>query len=213
MKSNISFDETKHEYTVGGIFTPSVTKILKANGLMDCFRHNPVALDNGTAVHKGLELYDLGMLDTRNIDPKLVKCINLWIKFKKRFEIRDIIEVEKKVAFGCMFAGTIDRIVELDNGKLMTLDFKTGNQQRWGALQTAGYTLAYDPRDFKKYERCCVKIHWDMDEARYCPYHDEEDFNTFMAMATVYHWKNKNGYLREEKEYGNNGEYITDTGF
>lgn len=201
MNNNIVFNEELHEYRVGGIITPSVSKILQANGLMDNFRHNETALQTGTIIHKTLELHDLGTLDTTDLDPRLEKCILLWERFKKSVGIKSVLEVEKRVCYGVLFAGTIDRVACLEQGK-MILDFKSGNPQAWSALQTAGYALAYDPKNFMAYERCCVKIHWDLDRAIYKPYHDKNDYNTFLAMATCYHWRKNNGYLREEKDNG-----------
>lgn len=199
--NKIEFNEALHEYRVGGILTPSVSQILKANGLMDNFRHSEVALNNGTAIHRALELHDIGKLDERSLDPRLKKCLNLWDNFKKEIGVSLVLETEKRVAFGVLYAGTIDRVLKLHNGHRMVLDFKSGNPQPWAALQTAGYALAYDLNKHKDYERCCAKIHWDMDRVIYKPYKDLSDFNTFMAMATVYHYKKNNGYLREEEEY------------
>lgn len=199
-KNKIEFNEALHEYRVGGIITPSVSQILKANGLMESFRTSEVKLQNGTAIHKALELHDLGKLDERSLDPRLAKCIQLWDKFKKEIGVLTILESEKRVAFGVLYAGTIDRVLSLSSHKRMVLDFKSGNPQPWAALQTAAYALAYDLEKHKEYERCCAKVHWDMDRIIYKPYQDDTDFNTFMAMATVYHYKKNNGYLRDETE-------------
>jgi hypothetical protein len=200
-KNKIEFNEALHEYRVGGILTPSVSQILKANGLMESFRHNPTALNNGTAIHRALELHDLGKLDESSLDKRLEKCIQLWEKFKKEIGVICVLGAEERVCFGVMYAGTIDRILSLNSGKKMILDFKSGSPQPWAALQTAGYAMAYDITNHKEYERCCAKVHWDMDRIVYKPYKDHADFNSFMAMATVFHWKKNNGYLREEEKY------------
>ena len=197
----IEFNEKLHEYRVGGIVTPSVSQILKYNGLMDNFRRSETNLNNGKAIHKALELHDLGILDYTSIDKRLKKCIDLWDKFKKDVGISLIIGAEEKVHFGVLYAGTIDRVLSLRSGRKMILDFKSGNPQPWAALQTAAYAIAYDIEKHKDYERCCAKIHWDMDRIIYKPYKDSTDFNSFMAMATVYHYKKNNGYLREEEKY------------
>lgn len=199
--NKIEFNEALHEYRVGGILTPSVSQILKANGLMESFRHNPTALNNGTAIHRALELHDLGKLDERSLDSRLAKCIQLWEKFKKEIGVVCVLGAEERVCFGVMYAGTIDRILSLNSGKKMILDFKSGSPQPWAALQTAAYAMAYDITNHKEYERCCAKVHWDMDRIVYKPYKDHADFNSFMAMATVFHWKKNNGYLREEEKY------------
>lgn len=199
--NKIEFNEALHEYRVGGILTPSVSQILQANGLMDNFRHSETALNNGTAIHRALELHDLGKLDYANLDTRLQKCIKLWEQFKKEIEVCQIYVVEKQVCFGVLYAGTIDRVIGLENGKIMVLDFKSGSPQPWAALQTAAYAMAYDPQNHKEYERCCAKVHWDNDRIYYKPYKDQTDFNTFMAMASVYHYKKNNGYLREEEKY------------
>ena len=199
-QNNIVFNDKLHEYRVGGIVSPSVSQILKANGLMENFRKSETALNNGTAIHRALELHDLCKLDERSLDPRLKKCLYLWDKFKKEISVGQIIEVEKRVSFSVLYAGTIDRVLKLRNGHKMVLDFKSGNPQPWAALQTAGYAMAYDLEHHKEYERCCAKIHWDMDRVIYKPYTDNADFNVFMAMATVYHYKKNNGYLRDEEE-------------
>jgi hypothetical protein len=196
----IEFNEKLHEYRVGGVITPSVSQVLKANGLMDNFRHSELKLTIGTAIHRTLELADKGTLDTTNLDTRLKKCLYLWDNFKKSINICEIFGVEKKVCFGALYAGTIDRVLGLGNGKKMILDFKSGNPQAWAGLQTAAYAMAYDPKNYKDYERCCAKVHWDNDRIYYKPYKDPTDFNTFMAMATVYHYKKNNGYLRDEAE-------------
>lgn len=190
-QDNISFNEEKHEYRVGGIITPSVSQILKAMGLMDNFRHSDTALSNGTAIHKALELHDKGTLDYTKLDTRLQKCINLWEDFKKKMGLQ-ITGIEQRVNFGVMFAGTIDRVAQKT-----IIDYKSGNPQDWAALQTAAYAIAYDPQHYMEYERYCLKIHWDMDRVIYKPYKDKKDFQTFMSMANVYHWKKNHGYLRE----------------
>ena len=197
----LEFNEALHEYRVGGILTPSVSQILKANGLMENFRHSETALNNGTAIHRALELHDLGKLDESSLDPRLKKCIDLWEKFKREIGVAVIIGIEERVHFGVLYAGTIDRRVSLMNGHKAIIDFKSGNPQRWAGLQTAPYALAADLEHHKDYERFCAKVHWDNDRIYYTPHNDSTDFNTFMAMATVYHYKKNNGYLREEEKY------------
>lgn len=194
----IEFNEELHEYRIGGILTPSVSQILKAMGLMEAFRHNETSLNNGTAIHKALELHDLGTLDYSSLDNRLKKCITLWDNFKKDIGITKVIACEHRVAFSNLFAGTIDRIVQCGKDK-MVLDFKSGNPQNWAALQTAGYAIAYDMANCRQYKRCCVKVHWDMDRVIYKPYNDTNDYNIFMSMVNIYHWKKNNGYLKEEK--------------
>ncbi len=195
----LKFNEEKHEYRLGGIVVPSVSKILQANGLFESFRRNETRLQEGTYIHKALELSDKGTLDTRTLDPRLKKCVDLWERFKKDLGLK-VIEIEKRVHMGVMYAGTIDRVVECD-GKQSILDFKSGVPQDWAALQTAGYAMAYDNKNFRVGNRYSVQIHWDMGMAKYKPYNDIQDYNTFMAMATTYHWKKNHGYLNEEKEY------------
>lgn len=198
--NSIEFNEKLHEYRVGGIVTPSVSQILKANGLMDNFRRSETKLSNGTAIHRATELHDLGKLDERSLDPRLKKCLILWDNFKKEIGVSFMLGIEEKVHFGVFYAGTIDRVIKLRNGRKMILDLKSGNPQPWAALQTAGYAMAYDLECHNEYERCCAKLHWDMDRIIYKPYTDQADFNTFMAMAAVYHYKKNNGYLRDEEE-------------
>lgn len=194
----ISFDEKKHEYRVGGIVTPSVSQILQANGLFSNFRKNETKLTEGTAIHKTLELHNLKRLDYRTLDKRLMKCVELWDKFQNEIGIVKVIESEKRVNSGVLYAGTIDKVCQMNDGKTLILDYKSGNPQPWAALQTAGYSFAYDPNHFREHLRCCLKIHWDMDRPIYKPYKDANDYNVFFGMATTYHWKKNNGYLKED---------------
>lgn len=206
--NEIEFDAEKHEYRVGGIITPSVSQILKANGLMDNFRHNENSLRIGTAIHKALELHDKGTLDYSKLDPRLKKCIKLWEDFKKQMGLV-VTGIEKKVCVGQIYAGTIDRIAT-DNRNIAIIDYKSGNPQDWAALQTAAYAMAYNPTgNYKDWERYCLKIHWDLDRAIYKPYKDKNDFQNFMSMANAYHWKKNHGYLKEEVN-GDNGNRVAD---
>lgn len=196
----IDFNEEKHEYRVGGIITPSVSQILKANGLMGNFKFNETAMQNGTAIHKALELWDKGTLDMNSVDSRVMKCISLWEKAKKDLGIIGLEAIEKQVHFMTLFAGTIDRVAVTDSNILnkIIIDFKTGNPQKWGCLQTAGYAWTLDVTNPYKFERMCMKIHWDMDRVKIESHTNRDDLATFMSMANVYHWKKNNGYLEEK---------------
>lgn len=200
MKKLLEFNEEKHEYKLGGIIVPSVSHILRANGLQGNFRHNETKITNGTAIHKALELHNLGKLDYQSLDNRLKKCIDLWEKFRKALGL-EVLAVEERVNMGVLYAGTIDTVCKAVKSKVI-IDYKSGVPQDWAALQTAAYAMAYDPKNYADYERYCLQLHWDMDTVKYKPHKDKNDFQTFLSMANTYHWKKNHGYLEEEN--GNN---------
>ncbi len=139
MASELTFDEEKHEYRVGGRILPSVTGILREMGFVDDSYFTEDSAARGTAVHKATELYDLGTLDEDSLDPRLVDYLEAWKRFRKETGfLPTSIEIHGWSKFG--YAGTFDRIGVTDKGDTVLLDIKSSMYvPDWIGLQLGGY--------------------------------------------------------------------------
>ena len=114
-----TFEEDGHIYKLNGVVIPSVTKILQLSGIAD-FSTIPIwhlepARQFGLAVHKACELYDLGKLDERNLDPALWPYLDAWIAYQKAMDIKEFLAIEHPiVSVNFKVAGTPDRIAPSD---------------------------------------------------------------------------------------------------
>lgn len=147
--SALHFDEATHTYTASGVVVPSVTQILAP--LNDLSFIKPEVLqykrDLGTAVHKATELYDMGELDESTVSPLVQPYLDGWIRLRAELPF-EILGMEERVFHPAhRYAGTYDRLVQLD-GKRCIFDLKTGGMfpsygpQPWPAsrcLRTAHF--------------------------------------------------------------------------
>ena len=194
----IMFSEDKHEYSYEGRKVAGVTAILKSMGIVD-FKNIPDevlerALKFGIAVHKGCELEDKHNLEWDTLDPALKPYIYGWIMFKKQwnFEIEKIEHIVFSKKY--WFAGRLDRVGIL-NGKRAIVDIKTGVTDSATAIQTAGYSIAYNEgKSVKDKVRGRVGIFLKGDgEYRMEVYNDKKDESIFLSALTIYNWRIKNG--------------------
>ena len=122
------FDEATHTYTLDGVVIPSVTEICAP---ITCGKYPPVgvvqqAAARGTRVHELCALYDMDALPDE-IEAGLVGYVKAWAAF-----CRDYKPVWKHIELplygstdtGLPFAGTLDRIGEID-GQTRVVDIKT----------------------------------------------------------------------------------------
>ena len=122
------FDEATHTYTLDGVAIPSVTEICAP---ITCGKYPPVgvvqqAAARGTRVHELCALYDMDALPDE-IEAELVGYVKAWAAF-----CRDYKPVWRHIELplygspdtGMPFAGTLDRIGEID-GRTRVVDIKT----------------------------------------------------------------------------------------
>jgi|ERR1051325_1165204 hypothetical protein len=155
----ITFLDTRFYLTESGNYVPSVTTIL------DCYPKPPSfydwlkkvgedadtirdeAGDRGSTVHKLTELYDEGVEvnlideETGRIDYKLIEwaMFERYVEFRRRFPATIIHSELHLLSDKLGFAGTLDRVIEL-NGRTLIIDIKTSNSlydHFW--LQMAAY--------------------------------------------------------------------------
>lgn len=138
------FDEEKHLYYVDGKVVPSVTEILaplhRSYGSL-----NPSVLDyarrRGTAVHEELEMLDLtGDLEwTPETAPYIQAYLEWCTVFRPTWTA-----VEKPVfCEELWYAGTLDRMGYLNDGKLAIVDIKTSQPTREAYVSVCLQTMAY----------------------------------------------------------------------
>lgn len=184
----LTFDEATHTYALDGRVLPSVTTVLKDNGLSDDFAAVDAATlerarQRGTAVHAALHYLDEGTLDEATVDPVVAPYVEAWQRFVADRGVL-ITAMEQRFADAVYgFAGTVDRIAVVD-GLVTLLDIKTGSVT--GAnYQTAAYVhLAGLTRP----ARWAVQLHPER-RIPYTvhPYGDPRDWRIFRAALELTH--------------------------
>lgn len=140
----IEFDEVKHLYYVDSKLVPSVTEIL-APLHRSYSSVNPSVLEyarnRGTAVHEALQMLDLtGDLEwTPEITPYIQAYLEWLSVYKPTWTA-----VEKMVfCEELWYAGTLDRMGYLNDGKLAVVDIKTSQPTKEAYVSVCLQTLAY----------------------------------------------------------------------
>lgn len=154
----IDFLDNRFYFTENGQFVPSVTTILEAYpkgaAFYDWLKKNGQESDNirddagrrGSAVHSLTELYDTGEpVELMNEDGYIGHRMDEWAMFERYVDFRnrfkfDTIHTEMRIVSPTLgFAGTLDRVIDL-NGKKILLDIKT-SANVWPSywLQLAAY--------------------------------------------------------------------------
>lgn len=141
-----------HRYVddITGREYPSVTQTIRDAGLMGYLSSDEWYLDRGTAVHEATALFDEGVLDESELDPRLIGYVDAWKKFRtdSAFKPTEIEKIVLSERYG--YAGTIDR-----DG----IDIKTGAPCPWHELQAAAYWYALCPKLLGCW--MCVYLHDD----------------------------------------------------
>ena len=153
------FDEGTHTYTLDGVVIPSVTEICAP---ITCGKYPPVgvvqqAAARGTRVHELCALYDMDALPDE-IEAGLVGYVKAWAAFCRDYKpVWTHIELPLYGSpdTGLPFAGTLDRIGEID-GRTRVVDIKTAaslDRPAKVALceQITGYEWLADVNDIDVY--------------------------------------------------------------
>lgn len=163
MHSSVEFAEDRHEYRVDGVVIPSVTQILQATGIVN-YDHLPApireaALLRGRRVHAATHFDDEGDLDESTLSEELLGYVAAWRSFRANSGF--VPELIEHRAFNAeyRYAGTLDRMGTLSNGKKAVVDIKTNSAEPWVAMQIAAYQgFLPEPRS---YWRMCVELYRD----------------------------------------------------
>lgn len=141
----LSFDESRHLYTLGDLILPSVTEIC-AQLTAGKYADNAVvayAAARGTRVHELCALYDMDALP-EEVEEECVGYVRAWAAFCRDYKpVWERIEWAGYSTDG--FAGTVDRLGLID-GKRCVVDIKTAASLDRPAkialcCQTAAYSV------------------------------------------------------------------------
>lgn len=149
-----TFDEAAHEYRLDGARLPSVTQLINGACIGPDFsmvppHHLEAARAFGVAVHTACELDDLGELDDDGTDPRVMRCVAAWRRFKRETEA-EILATEQRLYHPTLrYAGTLDGLANLTtkgNARgLWLLDRKTGVEPHASyGVQLSAYRLLLD---------------------------------------------------------------------
>jgi hypothetical protein len=135
----VEYNDSIHEYTLGGIHIPSVSELLKpVTGEFECA---PMYAERGTAVHNLTELWDTGLYFPELADDELMTYMMAYEDFHDQHDV-EVLQLEQLVFNReLMYAGRLDRIWLIDGVKHLT-DIKTGNKYKQHLFQLYAYHLA-----------------------------------------------------------------------
>lgn len=197
-QTELTFEESKHEYKSNGVIIPSVTQILKEAGLIDLSFVSKELLawksDVGTKVHKTTELFDLKNLDENSLHPLLKGYLSGWKKFREDYLFVPTLIEQRIIHNLYRYAGTIDRIGLLGKKQEITqLDIKSGVYHHSHAIQSAGYTELYNYDKEKKLKitrRMTIYLHED-GKFDVREYKDPNDIKVFLSALTITNYLRK----------------------
>lgn len=187
----LTFDESTHVYRIDDVEVPSVTAVIRDNGLGGDFSRVDSGVLNrtrtlGRAVHAALHYMDEATLDEATIDDRVAPYLYAWQCFKDDHRV-SIVEMERRIADAHLcFAGTLDRLVLADPHRLPALvDIKTGGVDG-AAYQTAAY--AYLAACSPATARWAVQLHPDrVVPYSIHPFRDVRDWRIFRSALELTH--------------------------
>lgn len=195
--TELSFDESKHIYTLNGIVLPSVTMLMKplsdtVYGSIDKDILDKAAR-KGTAVHSAIETYNnFGIID---IDTENKPYFDGYLKFAEEHSISAYGSEIRLYHKELLYAGTADMIADVD-GQLTLIDFKTSYavSEMLCGVQLEAYIRAFKSHslDFDIQRRAIVHLKKNGEYAlRFFNVNGTECWKVFTALITINNYKKK----------------------
>lgn len=138
--SVLRFDEATHRYWVGDMEIPSVTQIIKQQGLMkgEGF-FTKRGRERGAAVHMACALLAWDNLDWTSVDDEIKPYVESYGLFKEATKLKP-----RRTEFmfwhpRLLFAGTWDQDFDCQTIQDVLVDLKSGGPQKTDGVQTAMY--------------------------------------------------------------------------
>jgi hypothetical protein len=180
---------------LGIIAKPGLEAWRQKVGAEEANRISNEAAEHGTALHKILEDIDLGFpIPEPSMDDATIEAYLMW----KREHVRRVLMVEQRVHHERLrFAGTLDRLYELHDGRRLIYDVKTGRSvdgiyrlqgaAYWDALEAMGED-GIDGRGILHLPRALPGTlrAWEYDD-------DERDRKCWRAVLRLYRWHQRRG--------------------
>lgn len=145
----LEFNEEKHEYKFQNVVIPSVTQILKAEGMTNFGMVSEEVLNAnalfGSAVHKCVEYRVKGTLNESTVDPALMPYLAGWDNFVEDFGFKFKASEVQGFHPVYRYAYTADLLGEITKGKFLgeaVGDVKTGMVKPADRIQIAAYKMA-----------------------------------------------------------------------
>jgi hypothetical protein len=194
------FIEDGHRYIDNGITPPPVTSVIADAGLSPDYPPGEHAA-RGTKVHELTVVYDAGRLDVdrfREMDAtkpefwRIAGYLDSYIGAIRTHEVHWVYVEQPFVSRVYGYAGTVDRYGLID-GELAVLDFKTSTSlpPRTTGLQTAAYVMLIAGPNVRRdaVRRFALHLKQDGSPGRFVEYTNPADYDTFVGLAHLYHWK------------------------
>lgn len=186
----LTCDPILHIYFLDGVEIPSVTTILKEAGLRPTYNGFTDATLRGLHVHEACEYLDLNDLDWRSVYPAWAGYVKSWERFTQETGfVSELIEYQTYHP-EFRFAGTMDRrgTMPILGERRAELDLKTGIEEDWHRLQTAGYQLL-GREAWAKDRRGAVYLHEDGSMPKLVWHDDPGELRVFLSGLTICHYK------------------------
>lgn len=197
--ARLRFDPVKHEYSVDGVRLPSVTEVLKHQGILRPWTNDQFYRDRGTAIHEAAKiLLDGQEIEESSIDPAIfpfVESLRRWLA-DSRPEPLLVEEPMFDRVYG--YAGTPD-LATIDG---VLYDFKSGGVERGHSVQLAAYVDLCTANGYPMDRAAVVYLMTDgARRTRYIPAAQlRMDAMIFRAALTTYKFLQAEGLARE-KDY------------
>lgn len=189
----VEFDEENHIYYVDGESWPSVTQILKMEGVIDDRWFTEFGRWRGSAAHRATQLLDENRLDPKSVADEIRGYVKAWAAFRKTTKFRPALIEQYVWSDSYRYCGTLDRTGvfagQEPEAAALLIDIKTYTPQPWAALQLAGYGRAVEPTQV--FRRLAVQLKGD-GTYELCEFPMEEylsDVNVFLGMVGSVRWK------------------------
>jgi len=205
-------------YMIEGVPTPSVTQILDKMGMRPGHSHiDPDVLaaagGRGTRVHEAISRHLTGERDPHIfLQPSDLPFYDAYLKFRLRYGITEVYDVEKFVQYQGRYAGTLDAVVAIHSPRLKRstitfLDWKTRDYVLGDGLQLAAYQAAYiNTKYLEEGDECTFSTNqterWIVSlsksgEFKVTKCNDPLDWAIFVNCLKVFHWRLERGLIVE----------------
>jgi CRISPR/Cas system-associated exonuclease Cas4 (RecB family) len=201
MTDTFTYDDTLHAYYLDGVRIPSVTQVLKAQGMIDTTWLTEHGRTRGSHVHTATEMYDKGILDEDTLDPQLRPYLEGWKLFVEENEpIWDTLEVPGYHPL-YRYGLTPDRTAYLcahSVTELELIDIKTGQPMPYIEVQMAAYFYALKANGHDVEHARVVYL---SNDGKYKPVKVKDlrrSFAIFQAAIACFNWRMNNKLLTWE---------------